>query len=105
MRDAKDHLCMTIQTIDKDHSFALMFSKTSIRNVFADKLQVLVNRMQGDEFGEYPKFITGSIARHYAAFGIVLTLKEVKERASREEGNLISDDFIPASESESEASE
>lgn len=108
LRDSKgkEHLCMSIISHDKKVSFAIMFYKTTIRNVFSDKLALLITRLSCDQFGEFPKAVQVQLSHHYAAYGIVLTLKQVQEQISRSGGSLrnINEDFvtddIPSSDEE-----
>ena len=94
---------MSILSNDKQRSFAIMFNKTTVRNVFTEILSRLINRLKRDDFGEFPKAVQVQLAHHYAAYGIILSLKQVQEQIAQSGGSLanINEDFVGEAEIES----
>ncbi|RHY84479.1 hypothetical protein DYB37_002293 [Aphanomyces astaci] len=72
----------------KLHSFALQVTSVNVRNILVDCLGLLVELMQGDADGNYPRGARVRIAKHYASTGEILAMADVQSVMSRQGSDM-----------------
>lgn len=99
----KEQLCLSIHgaSARREKTFALQVFTSNVRNILAENLLALLQRMKSDADGEFPFVAQKVIAQQYAATGEVLALRQVEDILLREEdekksgGGAILNEYSP----------